>query len=384
MNHTASAFIEQLVSWANLTTGQVELLRSIAGDMASGEQTAPDVLRRRDLHGEGGELTTLLPYLHRTYPRDSLPKSMEPTVHGVYRYYLFHNAMLLSGVLPVIKKCRAAGIPVMMCKGGALKTLYLSDIPRRMHDVDLVVEIPWFKRARQLIEEEPFTWDKQIHSVDYIHRDNTAVRIDLHHVLYKNHSVGTSRERERPIWERSVEVHMGGSATTVAIPSLHDMVVHVLADAFVGILADRNERHVKWILDIFCLMNRYDVDWDEVRRIADEQEVALPCSVALQFLDRLFPGLVDPGAIAAPFSISEAQRDRINRYVFWKNRAGVLKVQEKWYAHTLFRDSEFLVNLAEFPRYMMARCALDRTAHVPGDFLKKLGKLKGRMGAADA
>ena len=46
MNHTASAFIEQLVSWANLTAGQVELLRSIAGDMASGEQTHR-CLRRR-------------------------------------------------------------------------------------------------------------------------------------------------------------------------------------------------------------------------------------------------------------------------------------------------------------------------------------------------
>ena len=126
------------------------------------------------------------------------------------------------------------------------------------------------------------------------------------------------------------------------------------------------------VIDIFCLMNRYD-GIDEARRIADER--GHPPRLGCASVSNVLPG-VDPGAIA-PFSISEAQRDRINRYVFWKTVPDT-EGTGKWCARH-FRDLG-PGQPGGVPRYHGSLRLTVRPTY--GDFLKKLGGR--RMEAADA
>lgn len=375
-DHKAPSFMEQLAAWTNTTAVERELLHHLGRDLASGVPSELEVLRRIDLRTADEEVLGLMPYIHSAYPEDAIPKPYRQTVRELHRTFGARNAALLPAALAFIGQCNASDIPVMLCTGEALRLHYLKDFPRRTHDFDLLTRGFCFKRARRIVETMGFVGDKQPHSVGFRYRTDPAIQIDLHHVLYKHHSVGAARKVEDSLWDRSTEISVQG--VRAFLPSLEDVVVHTITAALGDVFANCNRKSMKWMLDIFCLMHRYDVDWGTVRRIADEQDIALHCSMGLRLLDNLIPGVLDRRALEEPVPIPASAVDRIHRYVYWKNRAGLLKMREKWYAHTLHRDSGIAANLASFPRYLLARYALDPFSFIPGDFFQKLRKLRKR------
>lgn len=369
--------MEQLAVWTNITDTERELLHHLARDMAS--DSPPDLppLCRIDLETADEEVLGLMPYVHGAYPEDAIAEPVRRIMRGLHDSFAARNEALLTEALSFIGRCNAADIPIMLCTNEALRLHYLKDFPKRIHDVDLLTSGSCFKRARTLAAGVGFAWKKDVHSVSLWPKRDPAMQIDLHHVLYKHHCVGAAREREESIWERSSEIHVQGAK--VFLPALEDIIVHLVTSALGNMLSNCDRKHLKWMLDAFCLMNRYDVDWEKTRRIAREQGIALHYSLGLQLLDHLFPGMPDRRALEGAIPIPATTQERIHRYVHWKNRAGPLKLREKWYAHTLHRESGFAANLASFPRYMLTRCALDRFSFIPGDFFQKLRTLRRRM-----
>ncbi|MCL2028953.1 MAG: nucleotidyltransferase family protein, partial [Deltaproteobacteria bacterium] len=91
-----------------------------------------------DIDVLGAAKSLMLSYIMRDFPEFKFPDYAAPRLRGLIDYFRFANIRVLSHFSKIGKALNAAGIPVLIFKGGAMKILR-PELCRPMGDVDVLV-----------------------------------------------------------------------------------------------------------------------------------------------------------------------------------------------------------------------------------------------------
>ena len=210
--------------------------------------------------------------------------ALEPLA-GFYRDTRVRVEALLAAAARPLAGLRAAGIPTLVLKGGALVSRYYCDTGLRpMSDLDVLVPTPAAPAAQQVLQDHGwsprFRWSalgvRMTHAAVF---DGThEAPVDLHwHVFAEC----CRPDADASLWERSIAIEIGGVPTRALSPA--DQLLHVCVhgDKWVHVPG------IRWVADAVTVMRAAAViDWEHLvqeatrrRFVVDVYEGSSPISV---------------------------------------------------------------------------------------------------------
>ena len=213
------------------------------------------------------------------------PAALHPRIRGCYRQIAVGNISRLNIMFKFASQLALREIPILVIKGGALRLGALSNIPRQMGDVDIVVPKERFEEAKKVALDNGFTIKiDAIHSVDLLWEERNC--LDLHYTFFK-HNIRKSEVE--PIWEQAEKITQNG--TELLLPPLEDLFLHILINAFDNIIF--NEHHkgsISWAADCFDLIRLHpELSLKQVLSLSAEYGVEPQLKMIAFLLDRLIP-----------------------------------------------------------------------------------------------
>ena len=136
-----------------------------------------------DIEALGAGKCILLSYLIHNNPKLKLSKYAGPRINGLITYYRFANMKTLSHFSRIGKAYNAAGISMLLFKGGAMKVLR-PELPRPMGDVDILIPANRIEEATRIGEGLGYLHYKEEskHAVDF--HTETESAVDVHHSIF--------------------------------------------------------------------------------------------------------------------------------------------------------------------------------------------------------
>jgi hypothetical protein len=214
----------------------------------------------------------------------------------VVRMTWLKTQMLLAGALPAIRALRAAGVPVMLCKGLAVLHYTSWRIEQRpMDDVDVVVPLADAPAAATILRDNGFACPHlpadpgsasiyaQLHGLPFT--NESGAEIDLHwHLLHDS----LHADADRDFWTHARPATLRGVACLV--PRREDVLLQVLSHG----QEITHEHALLWAADAVLLLRSGGAtfDWRRLEREASRHRLLPEIADALGVLAELDPGLV--------------------------------------------------------------------------------------------
>jgi hypothetical protein len=147
---------------------------------APSQEMLDECLKVCDIEVLGAYKALLFSYLMREHPELKFSPYEGPRLEGLIHFFRFANMKVLAHFSRIGHALNAAGIPVLIFKGAAMKALR-PELSRRMGDVDVLVPEKHFSQTLRLCEELGYH-DARTgaeHSVDLLDSDGVNA-VDIH------------------------------------------------------------------------------------------------------------------------------------------------------------------------------------------------------------
>lgn len=215
-----------------------------------------------------------------------------PRLQGLAKAHWTQSQLMLRASAGALDILLAAGLPVMLLKGGSLQAAGLgASGPRISGDLDILVPRDLYPRAIALLYEHGWaardsteyaqgSW--RFHSGLNL-RDGRHGDIDVHHQPV--HAPWLSGAVLDAFWRRAGPAIFHGRS--VLVPSPADMIVLIAAHAMHP--PARKQASGAWAFDLAVLMKQDDIDLSQVADNAVAFGAVVPCLASLTYLQTLAP-----------------------------------------------------------------------------------------------
>lgn len=276
-----------------------ELLRCIFAERLT-QSLLDDCLKRCDIEALGGTKCLLLSYLMHEHPDLSFSAYTGPRVRGLLNFWRFRNLRTLAHFSRIGKALGAAGIPMLLFKGGAMKFLR-PELSRVMGDVDILVPKDRLNEAVKISTELGYECDRanSLHAVGM--HTATEDAVDIHYALF---DPGTTdlRALHAQLFDRATRRNAFG--VDVLLPCHEDLFFLVLANFTKNLRAHTSLNGLYFALcDCHFLMNdKPDFDWEIVRSDARKSGKELEICFAAWFMNAIIPGTIPLDKLNMPIT----------------------------------------------------------------------------------
>ena len=253
-----------------------------------------------DIEVLGGAKSLLLSYIMRDRPDLRFSGYAAPRLRGLINYYRFANMRVLSHFSRIGRALNAAGIPMLVFKGGAMRILR-PELYRPMSDVDILVPPGRLAEAVKIGERlgyhDAMTGSNT--AVD-LHAANDESALDIHHAVFE--TGGGAEAFHRGLFARARETEAFG--VRVWLPAHEDLAFIVLANLTKNLRGKTSLRGLFYaLLDFkFLLADKPGFDWGIVRENIKNTDAELPVRFGAEFMNSLVPGIVPDIDLHLPLS----------------------------------------------------------------------------------
>jgi hypothetical protein len=269
-------------------------------------------LRVCDIEALGTHLSLMLSYLMHDHPELRFSEYVAPRLQGLIRFYRFANVETLARFAGIGKALNAAGIPLLLFKGAAMKALR-PGLARPMGDVDILVRPEHLAATVRICEKFGLrdALTGSAHAVD-MHTADGKSALDVHSAVIE--SAKDTSSFHRNLFSRARPVTAFG--VRVLLPAHEDLYFLVLANLTKN-LRGKTSIHGLFYALFDCRFlpgDKPGFDWSLVRGDAREADVEFDVRLAAEFMNALAPGIV-PDA-GRHFPLTAKLEDYCNRLIF--------------------------------------------------------------------
>ncbi len=252
-------------------------------------------------------------YLHDRWARAGrlaeLPPAWAAALARVHRKTAIDNLAALGELKSVLPLLEEERVPFLLLKGGAyLADLYDDPGCRALTDIDLLIRPADAGRLARRLTRDGFAGESLPRSRKFeMWRPRPGeVRLEFHWWIGLARRFHFSQE---DLWSRSVPCQLEGLTMRRLAPE-DALLFHVAhqADHYFG-------PSLKWFLDLRQMFRRWDLDPAVVGARAATCGVRTPLALALEQLERLFPGEVPVGVRAKVGGLGKARRLLLRPYL---------------------------------------------------------------------
>lgn len=243
---------------------------------------------------------TMMPALYQKMSALSCDSPLMPRMKSLNSYFFAKNALLVSGVTPVMRALSAEGIDMLFMKGiAALARFNLSLGLRPMSDADILVRNRDAARAMEIAVAGGFRSKRPTeeirllespHSCDFFNERN--IGLDLHFCSLFEH---TGRGCDEDAWRRAERRVFQG--VPVFVMGAEDHVLNLCVNGVRDMLVfhQKNPHNLLWIIDAAREIQSGKIDWQLMAETAEEKMVSYNLLYGLKIIRKIDPGLVPEG-----------------------------------------------------------------------------------------
>lgn len=334
------------------------------------------------------KIQTLMPALYKKAKSLDISHPLLPRMKSLYAYFFTKNALLLSGISPVLEIYSTEGIPFLLLKGAAgLARFGLAPGTRPMSDIDLLIRPADLKRALGIAKRCGFGLkyggERQRlfiapHSYDLLSKKGLG--LDLHAYALVEHMYPGC---DAKFWERAVACRFLGHAAFLLSPE--DDLIHLCVNGVRELAAGAREpTSLLWIPDAARLL-RAGVRWENALETAKAWFVTGQVLIAAGILREIDPGLVPQEAltvlescpvmtsrVVGPAGVLMLRREELDRKIA-SHIPGFFNLGFKWRIHThQSLGQNFFIRAIFFPRFLQKSWELENLGQIPGYIFNKL------------
>ena len=318
----------------------------------------------------------LLPLAYRNLGRLLAGDPDADRLKGVYRHCWAGNQLALKVARRGIDSLIAAGLDVLVLKGGALIGSAYRDMGARPlgNDVDVAVRPERIADAVATLEAaglepaepEPLRVLDVHHSLGFL--DAEEHEIDLHRgMLWRS---GLDDE----FWRGAIPAEVGGAAVLILCPT--DQLLHVCVHG-----AGWNPvPPFRWVADSFKILEAAggDIDWDRLIEMADRGHLSLPLHGALSYLAVEMGAGVPETVLRRLEAIPVSPAERRAHEALAQPPSSRRSAAMLWWFWERQRAQASLDGTSAGPagmvRYLQGFWGLDRPSQVPVHALRRLAR----------
>jgi hypothetical protein len=212
-----------------------------------------DEARSHEIH------TIIFPLIKKTYGNKDFNKELISEWSKISVLSAIHQIQHINQMKKVLHEFNTAGIPVIVLKGLALRSLYPNPEFRTMGDADILVHQEDMSKSKQLLIRLGYTENNSdlVHCCFYKEKH---LPIELHWTLVNEAHIKTATKFQENIWNNTVSINMLGEQVLALSPAsqlmhvcLH-MAVHFLSNGF----------GLRQLCDFVLLfeLEKRSIDWD--------------------------------------------------------------------------------------------------------------------------
>ena len=211
-----------------------------------------------------------------------------PRLNGMAKAQWTKSQIEINKAARAIDVLSDAGIKVMLLKTAALEAMQLTQRTRRItSDIDLMVPMKDFRGAFELLWANGWRNGDQLEraiqrrwrnaGVNLMHEDGSDV--DLH--LQPVHLPFLGQERSLELWSEAQEATFRGRS--VLVPATSDLIVVTAMQGVRRHIPDHTSAAM-WAFDIAEMLDRMEVDWDEILQRASRLNGSFALLSCLEYL----------------------------------------------------------------------------------------------------
>ncbi|GHV86528.1 hypothetical protein AGMMS50230_21360 [Spirochaetia bacterium] len=231
----------------------------------------------------------MLSYLAHDYPELDFSEYAGPRLAGLIRFYRFANIKLFVHLSRIGKALDAAGIPILLLKGGAMKVLRPA-FSRSMGDIDILVPNNAFSKAFTICEGLGYR-DAHMgapHSIDLLDQKGASC-LDIH---WKILSFGNDTAFCKALFTRARPMVVSG--IRLLLPAPEDLFFMLLINLEKN-LREETSLHSFFFSLIdsrFLLFENGPFNWEIVKENINKTGAFYQTRMAAEFINTLVPGLI--------------------------------------------------------------------------------------------
>ena len=238
-----------------------------------------------DLPQEPYPFNCLLTRLDRKTKWQGVPDELVPMLSGLKKKLIAKNAVQMMDGMMLVKELNRRNIPVLLIKGGALRTVLLPDVPRRMTDLDIVVPADRYKESYETALANGYhTVSNVMYSIDLHKGDRSTV--DIHHSMFKN-NFQTDEPAELILNDASEHQRNGA---VFKVPSPEDTFLMTMINAVDNFLQGSDKGPVTWLADCLDIAERYPLHYETMMEHARAFHVWPQFQTGVLLMQRFLPG----------------------------------------------------------------------------------------------
>lgn len=245
-------------------------------------------LEKCDIEALGGAKCLLLSYLMQDNPELRFPEYSGPRIRGLINFWRFRNLKTLAHFSKIGRALNAAGITMLLFKGGAMKHLR-PELPRTMGDVDIFVPREQKDEAVKICRDLGYLLRED---AEYAIGFHTATEdaVDLHFGLYDR---GPNLDAlYRGLFLRAVPRKAFG--VEVLLPCHEDLFFLALSNFTKNL---RNHTSLKGLYISLCdcrflMRDKPDFNWEIVREDARNSGKELEVRFGVEFMNTIVPDIL--------------------------------------------------------------------------------------------
>lgn len=244
-----------------------------------------------DIEVLGAGKVILLTYAALEHPELHLNAYAGPRTRELNTFFRFANMKTLAHFSRIGKAYNAAGIPMLLFKGGAMKVLRPA-LSRPLGDVDVLIPAERMAEATRMGEELGYqhTREESSHAVDF--HTETESAVDVHHSFFDPVPGRDQTPLIRNIFGRAAPCRAFG--VDFLLPCREDLCFLVLNNLTKN-LREHTTLHGLWFALCDCrwlLRDRPDFNWVIVRDDAALCGREMETRFAAEFMNRIVPDLI--------------------------------------------------------------------------------------------
>ena len=317
----------------------------------------------------------MLPMVYRNLSTQGLEEAELGPLKGIYRQAWYRNRLSVSAAMRAVTALRAAGVEPVALKGlGLIATAYPEPALRPMHDVDLLIQPPGFRRAADALmatEWKPLRGAR----ADYFRRIRVFhalpllgpgdLEVDLHRYMLEEDCYPAA---DANLFRRLVTGRVGDDLVTTLGPEDHVINACVHGTRWDPVPA------LRWVLDAVTVVRVAGTafDWEYLAEESIRRRVTLSMSAALEFAAG-FESSIPRETIER---LARHPAGRLERLDFRGQQGGdgaasqVLRYLTR-YGRLASRRGAFR-KAKDFPTYLECMWELDSPRQVPLDGARRL------------
>ena len=287
-----------------------EILLNCVFDENVNQQQLDLCLGQCDIEALGGAKCLLLSYLMQNHSELRFPEYSGPRIRGLINFWRFRNLKTLAHFSKIGRALNAAGIPILLFKGGAMKYLR-PELPRTMGDVDIFIPRDGKNEAVKICCQLGYLLREDASYAIGFHTPSEDA-VDVHFGLYDQ---GPDLEAlYKGLWARAVPCKAFG--VDVLLPCHEDLFFLVLSNFTKNL---RNHTSLKGLYISLCdcrflMQNKPDFNWELVREDARNSGKELEVRFGVEFMNSIVPNILPLDKLNMP--VTPEMEDFCNQVIF--------------------------------------------------------------------